>query len=145
MKNIPETENALVLRTDFSDDTIWDSICRAIENPVENLAGEFRAYVSFISDPAYKNLSIDDILKLIPSSYNHTFIFVVDQRTITDAEYPILVIDLSDERGRSFRVIATEMWSIENNLSIANMDFSEFAESTDSDGVFRGFTDLGQF
>ena len=29
--------------------------------------------------------------------------------------------------------------SRENNLSIANMDFREFAESVDPDGVFRGF------
>jgi hypothetical protein len=30
--------------------------------------------------------------------------------------------------------------SIQNNLSIANMDFEEFANSVDDDGVFRGFT-----
>jgi hypothetical protein len=29
--------------------------------------------------------------------------------------------------------------SIENNLSIANMDFAEFADSVNEDGVFRGF------
>jgi hypothetical protein len=28
---------------------------------------------------------------------------------------------------------------IENNLSLANMDFEEFAEAVDPDGVFRGF------
>jgi hypothetical protein len=31
------------------------------------------------------------------------------------------------------------MWGIENNLSIANMDFEEFAENVDDDGIFRGF------
>jgi hypothetical protein len=31
------------------------------------------------------------------------------------------------------------MWGVENNLSLANMDFSEFANHTDPDGVFLGF------
>jgi hypothetical protein len=33
------------------------------------------------------------------------------------------------------------MWSVENNLSIANMEFGEFAGNLDQDGVFRGFGD----
>ncbi|MGF1568782.1 MAG: hypothetical protein ACFCVD_12050 [Nodosilinea sp.] len=44
-----------------------------------------------------------------------------------------------DEPGRTFRVIPREMWGVENNLSISNMDYYEFADSTDADGVFRGF------
>jgi len=137
VKNIPETENSLVLRTDFSDDSAWDSVRTAIQEPV----GEFRAYVDFISDPAYANLTIDDLLTLIPRGSNHTFIFVVDQRAISDPEHPVLVIALFEERGRSFRVIPSEMWGVEKNLSLANMDFVEFAESVDPDGVFRGFGD----
>jgi hypothetical protein len=31
------------------------------------------------------------------------------------------------------------MWSVENNLSTANMEFSDFANNTDAGGVFRGF------
>jgi hypothetical protein len=33
------------------------------------------------------------------------------------------------------------MWSVENNLSISNMDFSDFADSADGDHIFRGFAD----
>ncbi|CAG0936761.1 hypothetical protein TFLX_05650 [Thermoflexales bacterium] len=137
-KNILETENSLVLRTDFSDDGVWDALRTAIEEP----AGEFgfRAYVDFVSDPAYANISLADLLTLISPGSDHTFIFVVDQRAISDPEHPILVIDLFEEqRGRSFRVIPSEMWGVENNLSLANLDFVEFAEHVDPDGVFRGF------
>jgi hypothetical protein len=28
---------------------------------------------------------------------------------------------------------------VENNLSLANMDFHEFADNVGADGVFRGF------
>jgi hypothetical protein len=31
------------------------------------------------------------------------------------------------------------MWSVENNLSLANMDFDEFADAVDAAGIFRGF------
>lgn len=30
-------------------------------------------------------------------------------------------------------------WSVENNLSLSNMDFFEFADAVDGHGVFNGF------
>jgi hypothetical protein len=41
--------------------------------------------------------------------------------------------------GRTFRVIPSEAWGVENNLSISNMGFAEFADAVDDRGVFRGF------
>jgi hypothetical protein len=41
--------------------------------------------------------------------------------------------------GREFRTIPSKIQGIENNLSIANMDFEEFANTVDERGVFRGF------
>ena len=43
------------------------------------------------------------------------------------------------QHGKTFRVAPAYMWSVENNLSLANMDFSEFADHVDAGGVFRGF------
>jgi hypothetical protein len=65
--------------------------------------------------------------------------FVVDATTIRDPESPVLVIDLRHEPGRTFRVIPAYTWSVENNLSMSNMDFFEFADAAGHDGVFRGF------
>ncbi|MGD7706526.1 DUF6924 domain-containing protein [Propionibacteriaceae bacterium Y2011] len=39
----------------------------------------------------------------------------------------------------NFRVLAAELWSVENNINLANMDWWDFAEHTDDDGVHRGF------
>jgi hypothetical protein len=64
---------------------------------------------------------------------------VVDRITIASPEFPVLVIDLYADRGRTFRAIPSQIQSIENNLSIANMDFFEFADHVDLDGIFRGF------
>jgi len=46
---------------------------------------------------------------------------------------------LYEGSGREFRAVPSQIQAIENNLSIANMDFEEFAESADESGVFRGF------
>jgi hypothetical protein len=53
--------------------------------------------------------------------------------------YVELVVDLFEEPGRTFRAVPSAIQSIENNLSIANMDFWEFADNVDAAGVFRGF------
>jgi hypothetical protein len=52
-------------------------------------------------------------------------------------EFPILVVDTSGEDRPSFRVTARCLWAVENNLSLANMDWEEFAASVDPDGVYR--------
>ena len=135
MRKLPETENALVLRTDFSDEAAWRAVCAAIQEP----NGGFRANVDCVSDPAFKDLDKDELLSLAGESPRLTFCFIVDKTTLSSPEHPILVIDLFEEPGRTFRVIPAEIWGVENNLSIANMDFAEFADRVHADGVFRGF------
>ena len=135
MKPLPETENSPVLRTDFSDDAAWESLCSAIQQPV----GEFRAYVDCISDPAFERITVEQLVSTASQSPYRSFLFVVDQMALKHHDSPILVVDLADEPGRTFRVIPREMWGVENNLSLANMDFVDFAECVDNDGIFRSF------
>jgi hypothetical protein len=40
---------------------------------------------------------------------------------------------------RPFRVVASELWSVENNLNLSNMDWDDFHGAADSDCVLRGF------
>ncbi len=135
VEKLPKTENPLLLRTDFSDDAEWSALCKIVQEPNED---GFAAFVDCISDPAYDGLTVEQLLTLSASD-DRSFAFIADQTTFATAERPILVVDLYDEPGRNFRVIPTEMWGVENNLSIANMDYSDFADSVDPDGVFRGF------
>jgi hypothetical protein len=128
-------ERSTVIRTDFSDDAAWEALCAAIEAPV----GDFRAYVRFVSDQANENATPAQIAERLKDG-DQTFVFIVDRTAITHPDHPILVVDLHDEPGRSFRVIPSAMWAVQNNLSIANMDFREFAEAVDSAGIFRGFS-----
>ena len=134
MKRLPAVEDSLLLRTDFSQDAVWESVCAAVSAPV----GEFEAQLTCVSDVAYDGLTVERLLKL--KHGEHGFVFIVDSVAMTDPEMPVLVVDLEDEPGRTFRVVPSHMWSVENNLSLANMDFSEFANAADQNGVFRGFT-----
>jgi hypothetical protein len=135
VKALPRTKNALVLRTDFSSDAVWEAVCSEIRKPV----GEFRAYVDCVSDASFAGLSIEKLVELAAKDQDRPFVFLVDEVTIADQEHPIVVVDLFTDLGRSFRVVPREMWGVENNLSIANMDFADFADNADDDGVFRGF------
>ena len=125
-----------MLRTDFSDESTWRRICA--EMLVETADG-FRAYVDVIEDRSFDGFGTEEVLAAVGDDYHWGFLIVGDQRTMTEPEHPFLVLDLFHERGRSFRAPPSEIQGIENNLSIANMDFAEFADSVDVDGVFRGF------
>ncbi len=146
MKPIPETENPLVLRTDFSDQAAWERIGAAIREPIVFDWGiqpmEFRANVEFVDDAAYRDVSKDQLLQLVPQNYAHSFIILIDRTAISQPESPLLIVDLLDEPGREFRAIPSEIQGIENNLSLANMSFFEFADAVDPDGVFRGFPEI---
>lgn len=137
MNEIPQTEHALVLRTDFSDQVTWDKICAAIREPVGKF--HFLANVDFLDRERYANITKDQLLELIPKNYNQSFIILVDKLAISNPEHPLLIIDLYERSGREFRAIPSQIQGIENNLSIANMDFEEFADAVDEDGIFRGF------
>ena len=137
MKQIPPTENPLVLRTDFSNQEAWEKICSQIQTPVGMF--RFRANVEFLDDTEYAGLTKEQVLERIPKNYNHTFIFIVDRTAISHLDHSLVVVDLYDGSGHEFRAIPSQIQAIENNLSVANMDFEEFAEAVDEDGIYRGF------
>jgi hypothetical protein len=66
-------------------------------------------------------------------------LFIADSTTLTAADHPILVVDLFDDGNPPFRCIPSELWSVDNNLNIANMDWEDFADTLDHSGIFRGF------
>lgn len=142
-----------VVRTDFANTTAWNALKQAISAP-QKVSGsdlEFLANVRYVEDPKYGGLNPDALLRELPADYPFDFVFVADAETFRTPERLILVVGFaSDEtdsdggkhkRGalKTFRAIPATIQSIENNLSIANMDYADFANSVQSDGVFRGF------
>ena len=141
MKQLPKTTNPVVIRTDFENQQAWETICNLIRQPKREAGQEFYAYVEFLDNADFCDLTVQELLVRVPSDYSHTFLFVVDKVATQPPDFPVLVIDLHDERGRTFRAIPSQIQGIENNLSISNMDFYEFADCVDEDGVFRDFRD----
>ena len=151
-----EQHDPWVIRTSFSDDASWSAVRKLISAPQRDMGQEFYAYVQFMDDQRFANLTPSELVHSLPDDYPGFFCFVVDSVTLTKEDHPILVIGFSpnsvnvEDYQRTpnqtplseiqmFRAIPETIQSIENNLSIANMDFKSFADSVDSDGVFRGF------
>jgi hypothetical protein len=140
---LPSTSEVPVVRVDFSDEAAWASVRAALLAPADDGSG-YEAKLAFVDWPALSGRAGEELEAEVPrdypSSYEHPFMVVVDAVAIKSAGYPVLLVDLSeDETSGSFRAIAREVAAIEANLTLANMDFSEFADSVEEDGVFRGF------
>ena len=132
--NIPTSENALLIRTDFSDEKAWQQLKAAVSEP----ADPFIFNMEVVDNPANGGATIEQVMEALPEDYPHSFIVIADGTAISHADFPLLVVDLLEERGRQFRAIAAQVASIDNNLSMANMGFEEFAELVDETGIFRG-------
>jgi hypothetical protein len=138
MKSLPQTDDTLLIRTDYSDEAAWQALRKEVTDPDDY---EFLANVHIIDDPAYRDLTTEQLLPLVPDE-GFKFLIVADKTAQTAPEMPLLVVlkdDDEEEEGGELRVIAEELWSIENNISLANMDWEEFVHAADDDGVFRGF------
>jgi hypothetical protein len=133
VSELPHSHEAgVIVRTDFSSGDTWAAVMYAVTAPSDE---GFLAYVQPVDDPAYRGLTADQLLALASGSY----LFVADTVTMTHPEHPLLVVDLRAEPGRQFRATPAAIQGIQNNLSISNMDFFEFADAAGSDGIFRGF------
>jgi hypothetical protein len=138
---LPERYRAVVIRTDFDNQRAWETAAKLIRAPMSGPGVTYYASLRFVEDPIFRNLTKNDLLKHLPKDYAQDFLFVVDRRALSRPDFPVLVVWVGpyEKYGRSFRTIPTQISGIEANLSIANMDFQDFADSVDRDGVFRGF------
>jgi hypothetical protein len=132
---LPTTNESLVIRTDYSNEAAWTALCEALTAPVDG----FQASLVFVSDPAFDGLDIQQVVELLPTGFPQSFVLIVDTQALDDPANAVVVVDLRAECGRTFRVIPSAAWAVENNLSLGNLDFRDFADAADSAGVFRGF------
>lgn len=134
---------SLLIRTDFTDTAAWRETVKVATAPAGGDESEFAAVLTCIDNREYDGLTIPALLDAI-GDRPVFYVFIADHTTITDPEHPILAVDTGPEetghvRGSTFRVIPTCMWMVENNLSLANVDFDEFARDVGPDGIYRGF------
>lgn len=91
-----------------------------------------------MDDPAWYQNSFRQLRSALPDNAGVAVLFAADEVTLTAEDHPVVVIDILEERT-PFRCIAPELWSVENNLNLSNMDWEEFSNAVEADGVHRGF------
>jgi hypothetical protein len=137
MKNLPKTNATPLLRADFSSSVQWDAIRKEIAQPSPE---GFKAHVEFIDDQAFDGVAVEQLLGAVSPGVFSPFIIVADRASMVPDDRTLLIVGLDgEEAGKSFRAIMSEIWAVENNLSLGNMDFEDFAGAVDANGVFRGF------
>jgi hypothetical protein len=146
---LPATDDAtLLVRTYFDDPAAWQRLIAALTTP-SPLDG-FLAVVHIVDDSAYEGLSPVQLVALVPESAPEEVLFIADRVSLDHEEGPILAVPRVpihwDDELRSyysdrpeFRIAVNELWGVENNLRLGNMDWTEFSNSTDPDGIHRGF------
>jgi hypothetical protein len=138
MPTFARLNSSFLVRTDFTSDTAWRQVCD--EASRENDDG-FRAYLESVSDPAFDGPTWETVKAAVPASDDGaSVLFIADSTALAARDHPVLVVDLlGGDRRRPIWCVPPELWSVDNNLNIANMDWEEFADPVDESGVFRGF------
>ncbi|MFE0700946.1 DUF6924 domain-containing protein [Streptomyces sp. NPDC058872] len=132
----PDDLTSLVLRTDFGDEGAWESVRFALD------AADEYPHATYVSELRFADVRAQALMAeevAADEDEQVVYVFLADAVTMKDPVHPLLAVDLSDEPGRTFRVPARWFPDVSANLSIANMDFAEFADAADESGTFRGF------
>lgn len=140
---------SLLVRTDFSDDRLWQEVLLSTGDEEEE--EPFFPQFTVVDDRQFENLTIDELLGLVGP--DRSFVFLADSQTMTDPEHALLLVDTGSAEyenhapGRTVRVAPPGIESVSSGLSLAATDFISFIESADADGVYRGIEafDPGQY
>jgi hypothetical protein len=123
-----------LIRTDFSDDRAWRALADAAAAP--NADG-FRACLVIVEDRSFEGATPEQLAEAAAGT-GHACLIVADAVAIGHDEHPLLCVDLR-AAWPSFRVVPGALWGVENNLALANMDYEDYADAVDADGIFRDF------
>lgn len=156
-----ENNRTPFLRADYSDDAAWqriiDALGRSEAVQVELELGTFEHFFVPVESRDLDGLSVESLTDGWDREREVAgFVLIADRETIRQAnlgeQTTVLYVDLTvseadvqefgDVYGRAFRCVVTEIASINVNLDLGNMDFSEYADHADEHGgVFSGFAD----
>ncbi|MFJ9939983.1 DUF6924 domain-containing protein [Streptomyces erythrochromogenes] len=147
---------ALIIRTDYDDDPAWRAVAAALHERWGE-EGEFEASVHVVDDPVWAGATPDAVIAAAGRDEDLSVVFVADGVTMRSPHRALLALDLGAEEEdldpeyyrelldspppREFRTVPAGVHDVHANLSIANMDFEEYAHEalTDPEGVFRSF------
>ncbi|MBL1111305.1 hypothetical protein JK364_02590 [Streptomyces sp. 110] len=134
---------ALVIRTDHSDDEAWRAVVDLLGQPDQN-GFEVRTYL--VDNRAFAGASPDDVLSAAAAEPALEVVFLADAAAMR-GEHTLLAVSTGSqeleegdmELPREFRLLPPEVNLMHVNLAIGHMDFWEFAyhASLAADGILR--------
>ena len=134
----PNQSDPWVVRTDFSDDDRWSSVRELIGAPQKEVGITFFAYVDYVNDETHRDREPHEVVLSLPDDYADMFCFLVDRECIENKDNPVLVVGFYPSDNESFnrlprdtpigdivtfRALPSQIQGIQNNLSLANIDF----------------------
>jgi hypothetical protein len=133
---LPSGDAALLIRTEFNDDALWLAVVDAATR--KNPDG-FAANLAVVDDAAWAGASAQDVFAAHAGDKVRVVAFIFDAAAALDKERrALLCVNLAGKKVRTLRVLPTEVWSVENNLTLGNMEWRDFASAL-KDGTFEGF------
>lgn len=132
---LPRIDGTPAVRTDFSDELAWSHVISAMGAQ----QGDFSANISPIDDSSFEGVTPGQA-SVMAVAAGHAICLLVDGDALTRPDHAFLVVEAATVEARAFRCVPEQTWSVENNLSLANMDFDDFVRATDATGTFRGFS-----
>lgn len=111
----------------FDADGAWALLVAEAQTPSQD---GFLADVTFVDDAAFAGLTADALTAAQPDGAIVSFL--ADEITLTSDDHPIVAVWVlprpPDDVGpvpKPFRVVPSELWNVENNINLANMDWEE--------------------
>ena len=151
-----EEYDKLVVRTHFGDDAAWQAVLAAAaeswgdEDDQDDEGFESTTYP--VDDPSLATVSLDQLCDTLASIDEYlSVVFIADDQTMSHPLHPLLAVNLDDEPnfldeegssfGRQFRIVPRQASGVHVNLTLANMDFTDWAQAAKEtpDGVFLDF------
>ncbi|MFD4373858.1 DUF6924 domain-containing protein [Streptomyces sp. NPDC058486] len=147
--------DALVIRTDFSDDDSWNAVVAELRRPW-GPDGEFPARVRTVDVPTWSGATADEVLAAVDEDEYLSVVFLADRHTMRSPGRALLALTTTwEDEGdldplyyqelidspepREFRTAPAAVHSVHVNLTIGNLGFAEFAAaaSAEPDQVLR--------
>ncbi|MFI8003301.1 DUF6924 domain-containing protein [Streptomyces sp. NPDC086010] len=153
LPNVPRRDefDAVVVRTDHSDAESWQAVAAALMEPWGD--EQYEPHVHVIDDPAWAEVSVDELRRALAVDEDLCVVFLADQVTMRSEHHPLLAVTLLTreecvddedyerltEFGTEFRTVPAGVHGIHANLSIGNLGFEEFAAwaHDEPEGTFR--------
>lgn len=126
--------SGVLVRTDYTDDARFQEVLAEARQQVGPNSTD-RAILLVVEDPRLARITPARIPEMVEVE---DFVFVADARSMLDST--LLVVDVfngSETYLATFRIVPEAVLAIEVNLVLANLDFIDFLEVVDPDGVFR--------